>query len=211
MDDSGVIILDAIEGLKRAKNGLRSHIFRFPFTPQTHVRVTKADGVWFKMADDKIRSEDGLRRKKRIQRYNEYKITILGYAKEKRFELPLRGCAVFFFLPIPKRRSKRDRKRLHFMQHEQKPDLSNFLKALEDGLLPRKDAAISYYSGLGKFWVDTLNPDKTLGPGWIEVHMNLPVYNPSTGTFIDPRFDAQPLSKFLHDESALLEDLTKYK
>lgn len=166
-------------------------IFRFPFTPQTFVRTVRKDKIWFQIPEDKIENKDGLRRKKRIMRYNDYKNTLGGYAKEKRFRLPMSQAGVFFFIPIPLRWTKKQREQMHYSEHCRKPDLSNLLKAFEDSLV-KKDEAIHHYAGLGKYWVDTLYKDengkKRIGAGWIEVHMNIPVYDPIAGrrpTYID--------------------------
>src|SRR5688500_15474243 len=145
--------------------------FLFPISPFPWVRVTDDDLIWLRMPEDQIRSEAGLRRRHRILAYYQYKENIAAYAKQHGFVLEA-GVAIHFFLPIAIRRTMERRRELHFARHLQKPDLSNLLKAFEDALT-KKDEVISHYTGLDKFWVDTLltgGRNKTIGPGWIEVH-----------------------------------------
>lgn len=144
----------------------------FEIKPQTHVRATKGDSIWFRIPEDEITSHGGLLRKRRLERYNEYKANLSGMAKRYGFDLPNSGAAIYFFIPIPKRWTKSKKEAMHMKLHQQKPDLSNLLKAMEDALLP-KDETIGHYAGLGKFWVNA-------EAGWIEVHQNLPVYDPFT-------------------------------
>jgi hypothetical protein len=178
-----------------------------PIGPQTHVRVTQNDDIWFKIPElcphrcglprrktskapgcRHCLPEDGLARKKRILRYYEYKESLAALAKGFQFLPPVAGSAVHFFIPIPKRWPKQKRAAFHQQPHGQKPDLSNLLKAYEDALL-KKDETIWQYSGGGKYWVDTVIPgskslrESVIGPGWIEVHMNLPIYDPKTETY----------------------------
>lgn len=139
------------------------------------------------MPEEKL-NVTGRRYKKRLIRYNDYKATLLGLAKSMGFELQATGTAVYFFLPLAVRHSKKKKAAMHYQLHQQKPDLSNLLKAFEDSLLPKRDQVVAHYSGLGKFWVDSPN-------GWIEVHINQPVYNPNP-------FDAAPKNHGILDEAS---------
>lgn len=125
--------------------------------------------------------------KRRLERYNDYKATILALAKAAGFELPKFGFALYFYFPIPKRWSLQDRKAMHGQMHHRKPDLDNCEKAIFDSLTFR-DEQISQLSGHGKFWIDTkTGPKRTdpIGPGYIEVLFNQPVYNPLGVEWVD--------------------------
>jgi len=132
-------------------------------------------------------SKHGRYKKNAITKYNDYKAAILAHAKRMGFMLPAYGWAVYFHLPIPKRWSAEDRKRMHGQQHHKKPDLDNLYKAMVDALVP-DDELISQVSGMGKFWVDTKKGEKkdaTYGPGYIEILYNLPIYNPAGVELVD--------------------------
>ena len=136
-------------------------------TPQTWVRVTANDRIFFRIPFDKLRPS-GQKRKLRIERYNDYKINLLALAKAKRFELPPQGLGVSFFVPCPKSWSKKKKKRYHGTLHQSKPDLKNFLTCFEDALFG-EDKYIAHYSHLDKRWVD-------FETGWIEVSFTEPVF-----------------------------------
>lgn len=163
--------------------------FIFPISPQTHVRTTQNDKTLFYTARRigmEAMSKEGRERILRIQKYNDYKVNLLAHAREKKFILPLQGAAIYFFIPIPSGWSIKKRKQYHMAEHQQKPDLSNLLKAFEDGLMA-EDQTICHYAGLGKYWVDTFDrwdgKNKITGPGWTEVHLDLPIWNPFKGAF----------------------------
>ena len=129
-------------------------------TPQTHVRATKGDSVFFRIPKDSLRPA-GLKRRLRLEKYNDYKDTLLGEVKAKKFTLPPAGCGISFFIPLPKSWSKKKRKLYHGKLHQSKPDLSNLLKAFEDAICA-EDKYIAHYSKLEKRWVD-------FPQGWIEL------------------------------------------
>lgn len=135
-------------------------------TPQTNVRTTQGDKIFFRIPREKLRPS-GLARLLRIERYNKYKVDLLAEAKRIKFELPEQGAFIKFMIPMPKSWSKTKRKLMHFKLHKSKPDLDNLLKALQDSLLT-EDKAISHYEA-AKFWVD-------FSIGWIEVDINDPRY-----------------------------------
>lgn len=58
------------------------------------------------------------------------------------------------------------------MIHWKKPDIDNFEKGFYDSL-KKLDQQIGQLSGLGKFYVDV-----PANEGWIEVHLDQPVYDP---------------------------------
>lgn len=128
-------------------------------TPQTHIRTTVGDRIFFRISRDKLRPP-GLKRLLRIERYNEYKINLLAETKRKQFIMPPAGVAIVFYVPVPKSWSNKKKKAHHGMLHQSTPDLDNFAKAMMDAMLS-EDKYIASYS-LTKRWVDF--PD-----GWIEV------------------------------------------
>lgn len=159
----------------------------FNINPQTFVRAVQGDAVFFRIPEIcpencKEYKETGLcphslykvgrLRKARLERYNEYKAELSGIAKGQQFVYEPQGMSIFFFVPMPIRWPKYKKKIFHMQIHQQKPDLSNFLKAFEDAIM-KKDEAIGHYSQLGKYWVDTEK-----GAGWIEITTGNEVYDP---------------------------------
>lgn len=106
-------------------------------------------------------SESSLSKKRRIQRYIAYKERLRELAAEKHFELPNIGAKIIFFIPMPVRWTKTTKRHKHMTWHDNTPDLSNFIKSLEDSLR-KQDKQIAYYAGLGKKWVN-------FEQGWIEI------------------------------------------
>src|ERR1700761_4901347 len=113
-------------------------------TPQTYQRLTQRDKIWFRIPESQLRP-DGLKRKRKIERFNEYKVSVLALAKEKHFQLPYQGTAIKFCIPMPKGWPKWKKKLMHGKLHGYRPDLSNLLKALEDSLFT-EDKLIAHYS-----------------------------------------------------------------
>jgi Holliday junction resolvase RusA-like endonuclease len=129
-------------------------------TPQTWVRCTQGDKVFFRIPEEHLQPS-GLKRKKRIEKYNEYKACLYEQAKLNRFEIPEQGLCVTFYIPMPKTWRKWQRELFHFKLHQQTPDLSNFLKAFEDSICTQ-DKYIAHYGEIAKIWVD-------FPVGWIEI------------------------------------------
>ena len=74
--------------------------YTFKITPQTNVRSTQGDRIYFRIPRDKLRPE-GLKRLLRLERYNDYKITLCGLAKSQRFNPPEQGGHLTFYIPVP--------------------------------------------------------------------------------------------------------------
>jgi len=168
-------------------------------TPQTWVRINSGrhgDQVLFKIPEVCTKNEGqpcedfeahgackhalskhGIRRKKRIDRYNKYRLDLFHLAKKAGFVLPTCGWALYFYIPMPKKWSKKKKAQMHGQLHLRTPDESNLLKAFEDAL-SISDEGISQMSGLGKFWVNQES-------GYIEILLNQPVYNPFGVELID--------------------------
>lgn len=135
-------------------------------TPQTNVRTTQGDKIFFRIPREKL-FKSGLARLKRIEKYNDYKLNLSAEAKRLRFELPEQGASIKFFIPMPKSWRKFKRESMHFKLHKSKPDLDNLLKAFQDSIL-KEDMGIAHYEA-AKFWVD-------FPIGWIEIDINEPKY-----------------------------------
>lgn len=136
-------------------------------TPETWVRVTQRDAIFFRIPRDKL-LPSGLKRLIRIEKYNNYKINLHAEARSKRFSIQPQGTCVSFFLPCPKTWSKKKKKRYHNTLHQSRPDLKNLLSAFEDSLCT-EDKYIAHYGGLDKRWVDNET-------GWIEISFVEPVF-----------------------------------
>ena len=61
------------------------------------------------------------------------------------------GSGLVFVLPMPKSWSEKKKAQMDGRWHEQKPDLSNLIKALEDACFCN-DSHLAYYSHLEKLW-----------------------------------------------------------
>jgi Holliday junction resolvase RusA-like endonuclease len=134
-------------------------------TPQTWVRVTQKDKIFFRIPFDKL-YPGGKKRNLRIMKYNDYKASILEEARKKQFELPYVGAGVIFCVPVPKSWSQKKKKLQHGEWKHTRPDLKNYLQGFEDALL-KQDQGIAYYTHLGKRWVNA-------EAGWIEITITEP-------------------------------------
>jgi len=128
-------------------------------TPQTHVRATQGDSIFFRIPREKLRPP-GLKRLLRLEKYNQYKINLLAEAKQKRFVLPPVGASITFFIPVPPSWSLKKKKQHHGRFHQSKPDIDNLMKAFLDSLM-KEDKEIAHLE-VQKRWVD-------FDIGWIEV------------------------------------------
>lgn len=135
-------------------------------TPETSVRATQGDKIFFRIPREKLRPA-GLKRLLRLEKYNRYKINLLAEAKSKQFTHPQQGASITFFVPMPKTWRKFKREAMAWMLHQSKPDLDNLLKAYFDSLLA-EDKYISHYEAK-KVWVD-------FPIGWIEIAVKEPEY-----------------------------------
>jgi len=122
-------------------------------------------------------SEAGRARKRRIEKYNKYRMELFHLAKEAGFRLPVCGWSMYFYFPIKKRIPEKAKQALHGQLHLQKPDVDNITKGIFDSL-STADQQIAQLSGIGKFWVN--QPE-----GYIEILLNQPPYNPFSVTFTD--------------------------
>ncbi len=145
---------------------MKNKIVRFQITPQTHVRATQGDRVFFRIPRDKLRPA-GLKRLLRLERYNEYKLCLGALAKSQKFILPPQGSWIRFYIPCPKTWSLKRKKQMHGTLHQSKPDVDNLLKAAFDALFA-EDKYIGHLQ-ISKHWVDSEN-------GWIEIEIFKPEF-----------------------------------
>jgi Holliday junction resolvase RusA-like endonuclease len=144
--------------VQSVKNNERGRKLTLNITPQTHIRTTQGDRIFFRIPRSKLRPE-GLKRLLRIERYNQYKIDLLTESKRKDFFIPAAGLSITFYIPCPESWSAKKKKAHHGLLHQSRPDLDNLTKALFDSLVT-EDKHIASLSAT-KRWVDF--PD-----GWIE-------------------------------------------
>jgi Holliday junction resolvase RusA-like endonuclease len=135
-------------------------------TPETNVRATQGDRIFFRIPKEKL-FLSGLKRLNRLEKYNDYKLSLAAEAKRQGFELPEQGASIKFFIPMPKSWRKFKREAMHLKLHKSKPDLDNLIKAMGDSLL-KEDKAIAHFEA-AKFWVD-------FPIGWIEIEVSEPTY-----------------------------------
>jgi Holliday junction resolvase RusA-like endonuclease len=136
-------------------------------SPQTNVRATQGDRVFFKIPRNRLRPA-GLKRLLRLEKYNEYKISLAALAKQKRFSPPDQGGHLIFYIPVPKSWAKYKKAEMHMKLHQSKPDIDNLAKAFFDSLFS-EDMHIADIR-LTKKWV---NEEE----GWIEFITNTPEFN----------------------------------
>jgi len=130
-------------------------------TPQTHVRATQGDSIFFRIPREKLRPA-GLKRLLRLERYNKYKIDLLAEAKAKQFVLPPVGASITFFIPVPPSWSQKKKTLHHGRFHQSKPDIDNLTKSTLDSLMA-EDKQIAHLE-VQKRWVD-------FESGWIEISL----------------------------------------
>lgn len=145
----------------------------FDITPQTAVRATQGDSIFFRIPREKLRPA-GLKRLLRLERYNEYKLSLSALAKTHRFSPPEQGGHLIFYIPVPKSWKEYKKKEMHLKLHQSKPDWDNLSKAFFDGLLSEDKYIADIH--VTKKWI---NEEK----GKIEFIFNLPIY-PSNDVLI---------------------------
>lgn len=142
------------------------YLIRINITPQTHVRTTQGDRIYFRIPREKLRTA-GLKRLERIERYNQYKIDLLTLCKSKGFTLPCQGLCITYYIPVPKSWSEKKKRLYHGTLHQSTPDIDNLVKATFDSLV-REDKYVGHLGGLCKRWVN-------FETGWIEFEIIEPV------------------------------------
>ncbi len=145
---------------------MTNKVYRFPITPQTNVRATQGDSIFFKIPRDKLRPH-GLRRLERLERYNKYKEDLKAIANSLHFTLPAQGAVIRFYIPCPKSWSLKRKKQYHATLHMSRPDLDNCIKAVMDSLFT-EDKIIGHLEA-SKHWVD-------FEVGWIDIEVRPPCF-----------------------------------
>jgi Holliday junction resolvase RusA-like endonuclease len=139
---------------------------RINITPQTHVRTTQGDRIYFRIPREKLRKA-GLARLVRIEKYNQYKIDLLALCKSKSFTLPSQGLCISYYIPVPKSWSEKKKKLYHGTLHQSTPDIDNLVKATFDSLV-REDKYVGHIGSICKRWVN-------FPIGWIEFEVIEPI------------------------------------
>jgi Holliday junction resolvase RusA-like endonuclease len=140
--------------------------YTFDITPQTNVRATQGDRIFFRIPREKLRPA-GLSRLLRLEKYNDYKTSIAGLAKKHNFTLPEQNVHIIFYIPVPKTWKKYKKEEMHMKLHQQKPDIDNCVKAIFDSLF-LEDKYIADFRAT-KRWVNQEN-------GWIDFLIDLPEF-----------------------------------
>jgi Holliday junction resolvase RusA-like endonuclease len=141
--------------------------YRLDITPQTHVRATVGDRILFKIGKANLRPA-GLKRLLRLERYNEYKVSLSAEAKRVRLTIPEQGIHLLFYIPVPPSWRKWQKEKFHMRLHSSTPDWDNLAKAFFDSIMT-EDKQVADVR-VTKYWV---NQDR----GWIDVVLNLPEHN----------------------------------
>ncbi len=102
-----------------------------------------------------------LNKKKRYLRYVKYMQDLKAEANRNLYFPRTDNFWMKFFIGMPKSWSKKKKKQLCFEPNLQKPDCSNFVKAIEDSLF--EEDKIIWDFRASKFWYD--------GPGHIEIEI----------------------------------------
>lgn len=124
------------------------------------MRATQGDSIFFRIPEDQL-YPSGLKRKKRLLKYNQYKEDVYGLALSKGFKIPVQGMSIKFFIPVPKTWGKKKKAIMHGKLHQNKPDIDNLMKAVLDSLLS-EDKKIGQIGEIAKIWVNE-------EAGWIEI------------------------------------------
>lgn len=136
---------------KKNSESPKSRTVILDITPQTHIRSTVGDRIFFRIPREKLRPS-GLRRLTRLERYNEYKISVSALAKAQKFTFPSIGASIKFYLPVPASWNKWKKEQHHLQYHTSRSDLDNLIKALLDSLMA-EDKHIAQYTA-AKYWIN---------------------------------------------------------
>ena len=142
-------------------------IYYINITPQTNVRATQSDRIFFRIPRDKL-YKAGLARLTRLEKYNQYKINLCALCRSANFKLPSQGLCVRFFIPMPRTWKKWQREIMNGKLHRNKPDIDNLLKAVFDSLMA-EDKFIGHLGEVAKIWTDNEK-------GWIEFEIKTAPY-----------------------------------
>lgn len=150
-------------------------IIRLNITPETHVRVTQGDSIFFRIPRHKL-LPSGLKRLMRLEKYNHYKESLAALAKSKGLMLPDQGANIKFFIPVPVSWRPWQKESMHLKLHKGRPDIDNIIKGFLDSLFS-EDKNIGHLQA-SKQWVNNET-------GWIEI------------TFDEPKIEEQVFHRTL--------------
>lgn len=80
-------------------------------------------------------------RRRQLDRYNEYKKELARIMAENGYQMPHGYFAVWFYVPIPPSWRRQRVAEMLYTGHQSTPDCDNLIKALLDGVMPRKKRA----------------------------------------------------------------------
>lgn len=129
----------------------RQKFFILKVSPQTHVRATQNDKILFRIPEEELFPE-GLLRKKRLQKYNQYKADLFEASREVKFIMPESNSWVQFYVPVPRSWTKKKKDAHHMEPHQSKPDNDNLIKAMKDAIM-KEDKKVWDYR-ITKRWVN---------------------------------------------------------
>lgn len=186
---------------KIAKKQTELQKFILHITPQTHIRTTHDDRKCFRIPETVLieKYPSLLKRKKLIERYNDYKFRLWEEAQRQNFALSNAGMSIAFRMPVPPSWREGKKRKAHMQPCYSAPDIDNLLKAMFDTLRPSGkrlaklrlenkagefiyDASIWHLSGLEKTWVD-------FPLGWIEIKVTPSLH-------LDPQIQSDQLTIF---------------
>jgi len=139
----------------------------FNINPQTNIRTTQNDRIFFRIPRQHLRPSR-LKRLLRIERYNNYKLSLSAIAKSKKFTPPEQGGHLIFYINVPKSWRKKKKELMHLRLHQSRPDWDNLAKGFFDALMV-EDKEIADVR-VTKKWVNAEN-------GWIEFIFNIPDFS----------------------------------
>lgn len=89
-------------------------------------------------------------RKNRMLKWLNYKLALKAVADLEKFVFPEQGGYFKFFVPMFPSWSKKKKNRMEFTVCQQRPDVTNYIKAIEDAIL-KEDSMVCDYR-VSKFW-----------------------------------------------------------
>lgn len=159
LTETSIKRLDEIQQITRKK-------VTFEINPQTHVRATQGDRILFRIPRNRLRPAS-LKRLERLEKYNDYKISLYSLSKTKGFVPPEQGGHLIFYIPVPKSWKEYKKNDMHMKLHQSTPDWDNLSKAFFDSILD-EDKYVADVR-VTKRWVNNEN-------GWIDFLYYLPEY-----------------------------------
>lgn len=122
-----------------------------PIHPATHVRTTrgeywivKADEGYLQKLDTKRLLDKGkqgglVRRKRQLEKAQAHKEDIMFWVAATGFKMPVGYFALWFYVPMPASWRPAKREAMKYKEHQNMPDIDNFIKKTFDGVMPRRN------------------------------------------------------------------------